>query len=385
MKKTFLSGAALGALVLAAVPALAAPKQYVVIVAQGTSPQVLSLGKGYFRAANTDPTLTTSFDALMESGKMAPTTPNAIASMKGLLSTAKAHGFKTGLVTTGDLSQVAPLFYDLTGDTADALGSAQAQYDFMGGGGRAQLAGAGAKVKAMGGTYAVNAVEMADDLKGRVLSLQNDGELDYALDRDPSQQASIAEMASLAMDNLGDAPYVLIVHDDLTKKAIENKDTPALLEQFRELELVASDALSRREANPDLGVALLMTGSQTTPQFIAGTPKPTQDDAFFIVSNLGRSFAGAGAELQGADVAKITQFADPDEGLYRGWKISDVDKAAIAAGTLDPETAIRAAYEPALRMEYAPTAIAPTAYTVGLDASGGLVAALQAAVSVRAK
>lgn len=383
MKKTFLP-AALGALVLASVPALAAPRQYVIIVAEGASPQVLSLGKDYLRSSNNDPALTTSFDALMDAGKMAPTSATALADMKGILSTAKANGFKTGLVTTGDVSQVAPLFYNLDGDTATALSSATAQYDFLGGGGQTTLANAGAQVKAAGGTYVTNSTDLSGDLKGRVLSLQNPGALDYALDRDPAQESGLAEMASIAMDDLGDAPYVLIVHDGLFKQAIDTHDTPALLEEFRELDLVASDALSRHDANPDLGIATLMTGSDATPQFMAGTTTQAQSDAFFIVSNLGRSFAGTQAQLKGADVATITAFADPEEGTYRGWKISEADKARIAAGTLDPETAVRASYEPVLRLEYAPTAIAPAAYTVGIDASAGLVPALKAAVATPA-
>ena len=383
MKKTFLP-AALGALFLAAVPAWAAPKQYVIVVAQGASPQVLDLGESYFRASSNDPTLTTSFDALVAAGKAAPVAGDALAQMKGILSLAKANGYKTGLVTTGDVSTVAPLFYDITGDTATALADAQAQYDFLGGGGRATLAGAGAKVGAAGGSYVTNPTDLAGDLKGRVLALQTEGPLTYALDRDPTEEAGLAEMASLAMDSLGNAPFVLIVHDDLTKKAIDSKDTPALLEQFRELDLIASDVLSRHDANPDLGAAFLMTGSATTPQFVPGTSPLAKNDAFFIVSNLGRSFAGAGAQLKGADVATTTAFADPEDGTYRAWKITDIDKAKIADGTLDPEAAIRASYEPVLRMEYAPTAVAPTAYTVGIDASAGLVDAIKAAVSAPA-
>ena len=387
MKKTFFSAlfAACGALMLAAMPSLAAPRQYVIFVAEGVSPQVLDLGKSYERSINNDPAQSTAFDALMDTGKMAPIGADPLAQMKGLLSTAHQNGFKTGLVTTGDVTAIAPLFYDREGDTATALASAGAQYDFLGGGGRASLGETGAKVAAMGGTYLSNADEMTGDIKGRVLAAESEGNLNYALDRDPASESGLAELASLAMDTLSDAPYVLVVHDGLTKKALAARDTPALLEQFRELELIAADALSRRDNNPDLGVAFVTTGTQTVPQFAAGTSQADQNNAFFVVSNLGSSFSGAQTKLQGADVETITAFADANDGQYRAWNISALDKGKIARGELDPETALRASYEPVLKLEYAPQTVAPMAYTVGIDAAQGLIPALQSAVSTPAK
>lgn len=386
MKNTFFPAvvAASGALLLAAVPSLAAPKQYVVIVAEGLSPQVLQLDRDYLRVANDDAALTTSFDGLMENGKAATVSNNAIADMKGLLSLAKSNGYKTGLVTTGDISTVAPLFYDMNGDTATALASAQAQYDFIGGGGRANLATAGDQVKAMGGSYLANADDFAGDVKGRVLSAQAPGELAYAIDRDPTMQSSLSEMASLAMDKLGDAPYVLVVHDGLTKKALDARDTPALLEEVRELETITADAASRRDENPDLGIGLVLTGGTTVPRFMDNTSNLDKGNAFFVLNNLGSSFTGAGMKLKGADAETITMFADANDGEYRAWNVTPTQKQQIAAGTLNPETALRASYEPVFKMEYAAQTVAPTAYAVGIDTTDGLVESLKAAVSTPA-
>lgn len=386
MKITFLPAvfAASGALILAAVPSLAAPRQYVIVVAEGVSPQILDLDKDYLRTANEDQALTTSFDSVMENGKAVSVNGNAIADMKGLLSLAKTNGYKTGLVTTGDISTVAPMFYNMTGDTATALSSAQAQYDFIGGGGRTDIATAGDQIKAMGGSYLANADDFAGEVQGRVLSAQAPGELAYALDRDSTAQASLSEMASLAMDKLGDAPYVLIVHDGLAKKALDAHDTPALLEEVRELETITADALSRRDENPDLGIGLVMTGSSVMPRFTAGTSQTDKNNAFFILNNLGSTFTGAGMKLKGADAETINTFADPNDGEYRAWNVTATQKQQIAAGTLNPETALRASYEPILKMEYVEQAATPTAYAVGIDADAGLVQGIKAAVSTPA-
>ncbi|HEX9998748.1 MAG TPA: hypothetical protein VGB45_16555 [Abditibacterium sp.] len=364
-----------------------AAKQYVVVVAEGLSPQVLDLGKSYLRKADEDPEQLTSFDSLIADGKTASVGANPIASLQGLLETAENSGYKTGLVTTGDISAVAPIFYTLTGDAASALTSAGAKYEFLAGGGRAKLgADAGAKLKAAGGTYLSNAEELDTEITGRVLAAQSDADLDYAIDRDPEAQAGLAELATLALDTLGegDSPFVLVIHDTLIKRALDTKDSPALVEQFRELNSVLADVTARRDDNADLGVAVLWTGGNVVPRFTTQA-EPEQQGALFVLSNLMLSFAGAGKTLTGADAEKIAAFADPVDGQYKGWKAPADVRQQIAAGTLNPETAIRASYEPVLKLEYATQEAAPGAYTLGLNAPNGLEAALKAAVSAPAK
>lgn len=372
---------------LLTVPAHAAAKQYVVVVAEGVSPQVLDLGKSYLRKSNDDPEEATAFDALMASGKSAMAGEDAVSQMQGILEIAEGNGFKTGLVTTGDLTLVAPLFYTLDGDAATALTGAGAKYDFLAGGGRAKFGtDVAAKIKAAGGTYLMNEEGLDTDIKGRVLAAQADADLDYAIDRDPEQQAGLGELSTLAMDTLGanDSPFVLVIHDTLIKKAIDTKDSPALVEQFRELNAVVADATARRDDNANLSLAVLMTGSAATPRFTT-TSESEQQNALFVLSNTSLSFAGAGRTLKGADAERISAFADPDDGQYKGWKAGADVRERIAAGTLDPEVAVRASYEPVFKLDYSGPASAPVAYTLGFDGSQGLVDALKAAVSVRAK
>lgn len=358
----------------------------VVIIAEGLSPQVLELGKGYLRKSDDDAQLSTSFDELRDKAKSATVSADALSQLSGVLQSAHDHGYATGLVTTGDVTKIAPLFYKLDGDISAALTAKNAPFEFMAGGGAANLTGAGEKFAASGNTFVASADALDGELKGRVLAVETPGELDYSLDRDPAQESGLGELASTALDTLaaGDKPFVLVIHDSLIKRALDTKDTPALFEQFRELNTLVGDAVARRDDDPNLKIAVLMTGSSNVPTFSTQAPDE-QNNAFFVASNLQKSFAGAGAQLKGKTVEDITAFADADAGDYRGWSISQADKEKIAAGTLDPETAIRASYEPALKISYAPATAQPTAFTLGFDAPNGLVEALMAAVATPAK
>ncbi|HEX8464386.1 MAG TPA: hypothetical protein VF627_07190 [Abditibacterium sp.] len=366
--------------------AQAAAKQYVVIVAEGLSPQVLELGESYLRVADEDAQASTSFDEL-KAAKTASASTDSLSQLQGLLEAAAKSGTKTGLVTTGDLTAVAPLFYDLKGDAATALTSSTAKFDFLAGGGRAKLgAAAGEKIKAAGGSYLPNSAALDAGITGRVLAPQAESDLDYALDRDPETQAGLAELATLALDTLGvnDTPFVLIIHDTLLKKALETRDSPALFEQFRELDSIMAEVSARRDDNEDLAVAVLLTGGAITPRFSTKV-EAEQRSALRLLSHLPLSYAGAGRALQGADADAIAAFADPADGPYQNWKPgADVIKQ-IAAGTLDPETAIRAYFEPLVKIEYAAQTAPPMAYVLGIEAPQGLTAALKSAVAAPLK
>jgi len=358
----------------------------VIIVAEGLSPQVLDLGKGYLRKADDDLELSTSFDELKDKAKSATVGADALTQLSGILQTAHDNGYATGLVTTGDVTKIAPLFYKLDGDVAADLTAKNAPYEFLAGGGAMNLPGASERIAANGGTFVGAADALDGELKGRVLATEVPGELDYSIDRDPTQESGLGELATTAIDTLaaGDKPFVLVIHDSLIKRALDTKDTPALFEQFRELNTLVGDAVARRDDDPNLKVAALMTGASNTPAFSTTSPEE-QNNAFFVASNLQKSFAGAGTELKGKTVEDITAFADADAGDYRGWNVSQIDKDKIAAGTLDPETALRASYEPTLKLNYNATPTQPYAFALGFDAPNGLVPALQAAVATPAK
>ncbi len=358
----------------------------VIIVAEGVSPQVLDLGKSYLRKSDNEPELSTSFDELQDEATPATVGADALAQLRGALQTAHDNGLATGLVTTGDISKIAPLFLKLEGDVAAGLTAQGAPYEFLAGGGAANLADASEKITANGGTFVGSADALDDELKGRILVAQTPGELSYAIDRDPAQESGLGELATTALDTLaaGDKSFVLIIHDSLIKRALDTKDTPALFEQFRELNTLVGDVIARRDDDPNLKVAALMTGASNTPAF-STTSVEEQSDAFSVLSNLQKSFAGAGAQLKGKTVEDISAFADADAGDYRGWNLSQEDKEKIAAGTLDAETALRASYEPMLKLNYDAKPTQPYGFVLGFDAPNGLVEALRAAVATPAK
>jgi hypothetical protein len=361
----------------------AAARQYVVVVSEGLSPQVLDIGKSYLRKSNDEPDESTAFDALLAAAKPAKVGAAPLFELSGLLEAAETSGYKTGFVTTGDITADMPIFYDISGEVSDALTAANAKYDFIAGGGGAKLAAdTGDKIKAAGGTYLPDENSLDSEMVGRVLAPQAQGDLDYSIDRDPATQAGLTELAVLAIDTMGagDTPFVLIVHDTLIKKALETKDSPGLVEQVRELNSIVTDASSRHEDNPDFRAAFVFTGGLPSPRFNTSVVAE-QQSALLTLSNMLVSFAGAGKKLQGADADAITTFADPTDGLYRGWKVTPEVRDQIAAGTLAPEAALRAAFEPILKLDYTAPVAAPLAYTLGLDATDGLGAALKAAVA----
>ena len=362
----------------------------VIIVAEGLSPQVLDLGKAYIRNADDNAQLSTSLNELKEKAKPAAF---SLTHLKGILQTAHNNGYATGLVTTGDISKIAPMFYKLNGDVTAGLTAQDAPFEFLAGGGAANLTGASDKMAANGDTFVASADALDGQLIGRVLAAQTPGELNYAIDRDPALESGLGELATTALDVLssGDKPFVLVIHDSLLKRALDSKDTPALFEQFRELNTLVGDIAARRDDDPNLKIAVLMTGASSAPVF-STTSVEEQNSAFSVISSLQKSFAGAGQSLRGKTVEDITVFADADAGDYRGWNISESDKEKIADGTLDPESALRAWYEPILKFRYDATLPQSSAFTLGFEAPGdlmkapdGLMEALRAAVALPVK
>lgn len=352
-------------------PASAAPKtprQVVVIVADGVSPQVLQFGADFTKAAGDADTVS----ALAGLKAQAPVAAEGVSvdSLKGVLKTAASNGWKTGLVTTSDTARDAATLYDLPADTAAASLVKNAPFNFVAGGGRASFApDAKQAITAAGGTalFDAAAVENGDqEIKGKTLILQNDGPLSYAIDQDPENEAAFSELVSLAMETLGenDAPYLLVVHETNVNKALAAKDSPALAEELRTLDGIVGDVVTAREDNPGLALALIGTGGTPAPSFTTAV-EVDRSNALFILSQLSMSYAKAGTTLTGADEEKLNTFATDE---YKGWKLSAETRAAILAGTMTPEAAIRASYEPALTLGYTGDT-ASVAYVLGLDAA----------------
>ncbi len=342
----------------------------VIIVAQGLPPQVLDLGKAYLRSADDTAQLSTSLDELKEKAKPANF---SLTHLQSILQSAHDDGYATGLVTTSDVTKTAPFFYKMPDDASAHLTSKDAPFEFLVGGGAANLNGAN-DMTANGDTFVASADALDGELKGRVLVAQTPGELNYAIDRDPAQESGLSELATtvLAVLSPDDKPFVLVIHDSLLKRALDSKDTPVLFEQFRELNTLVGDIIARRDDDPTLKIAALMTGASKAPAF-STTSVEEQNSAFFVISSFQESFVGAGQSLRDKTVEDIT--ADADAGDYRGWNISQSDKEKIANSTLDPESALRASYEPMLKIRYETTTPQRFAFTLGFEAPDGLIEA----------
>lgn len=369
-----LSGATLGA----ESAAHAAPRQLVVIVAEGLSPKAIELGGSYVKSASLASTGEEEPSALSEFTAKAKTITagdNSLSALRGVLAKAAAKGYKTGFVTTGEVAQVAPLFYDVSGENIASDLLEKRPFDFAAGGGRAAFAtlDAAKKLKAAGGTALLSSEDVENtetEVKGKTLVLADEGALPYAADVDPEKDVSLGTLSGLAMNALGgendDAPYVLIIHDALLSRALENKDTPAFTEEVRELDGIIAEAVGRRESKTDasqMGIALLATGGNVVPRF-SSESTTDRSNALYVLSQLPYSYQHAGELLKGANAERITQFTDEE---YKGWKISAEKRAGITAGTVNAETEIRASYEPSIAIAYDMTETPATLYAVGFD------------------
>jgi alkaline phosphatase len=130
---------------LAAQAVSAAPRQMVVVVAEGLSPQVIDMGSSYVRTVAQSVTGEEEAAAFSEFRAQAKTQAAiadsgavAIESLRGLLKTASANGYRTGLVTTDDVTKAAALFYDIPGDASTVASTLinNTKFDFLAGGGR---------------------------------------------------------------------------------------------------------------------------------------------------------------------------------------------------------------------------------------------------------
>lgn len=375
-------------------PKASAPRQLVVVVAEGLGPQVVELGSSYVKASSTEPDATVAFSDLKARGKTAAVGTGAWSSMRGVLKTAAANGYKTGLVTTGDVTTDAALLYDLPSDDKDVAGTLTktTRPNFLAGGGRSRFSAEATKAYAKSGnTTLLNAEEFeavdTSTIKGNVLALQSDGELSYALDHDTSTETGLGDLASLALQTLGgensDKPYILVVHDTNIARALAAKDTPALMGEFRELDGIVADVLSTRSAldKPEnLALAVVSTGAASFPKYTTEAPGE-RSNAVFITSQLTSSYAKATTTLKGATDEDLTTFATE---TYPGWKPSADARAKVVAGTMSGEEAVRASYETAIAIGYDATVVAPTAYVVGLE-TGDVVQSVAAVAATKTK
>src|SRR4028119_593151 len=87
--------------------AQATPRQVVVIVTEGLNPQIVDFGTVYTKTAFEGASV--AFDDLKATAAPQPAGSTSMTALKGILKTAAANGYKTGLVTSGDVTAVASM------------------------------------------------------------------------------------------------------------------------------------------------------------------------------------------------------------------------------------------------------------------------------------
>ena len=388
MKRSILPAIALaaGVIVAGASSAQAAPKQVVVVVAQGFTPQVLDIGGAYLKASSTEDEPTIALNDFKAAAKSAPVSGDVVAAMRGILKLAESNGYKTGLVTTNDVTADAALFYDLPATTTDVASALvkDSGFDFLAGGGRTKFVPTtGTNLTTAfkaGNTVLLNAdeIQSVEEVKGRVLALQSDESLSYNIDADSSTEAGLGDLASLAMTTLGgdegNTPYFLVVHDANLLKAITAKDTPAVFGQVRALDGIIAEAISVRDGKEkpaDMGLAFFSTGAAMDLKY-TGENANDRSNAIFVASQLPSSYSKATTTLKGATEESFTEFSME----YGNWKPSESARSSVIAGTMTGEEAVRASFEPAIGLAYEAKTVAPMAYVIGIgeaDVLGNLV------------
>jgi hypothetical protein len=271
------------------------------------------------------------------------------------------------------------MFYGATPENV-----AGTDFGIIAGGGRANAGNAAQQVKAAGGTAMLGVEGLNEEPKGKVLALQADNALTWNLDRDGETESGFGELVTLALQTLSadDQPFFLIVHDTLLAKALNAKDTPAALEQFKELDGILGDIVGTREGvekPEDFAIAVLTTGGALSPKFTTELPNE-RSEALYIVSALPMSYAKAGMTLKGADEAKLKDFA---ANTYKGWMLKDEVRGEIVAGKTMPESAIRASYEPALKIAFEPAQTGAMVWASNLNLGADVAQSLQAIAATK--
>jgi uncharacterized protein YndB with AHSA1/START domain len=304
MRKVLQSVTALAVCASTVVAAQAAPKQVVVVGRAGFHPANARYERGLHQSSFNRRRSNSCTQRFQTAAKSAKVSGDVVSAMRGILKTAEANGYKTGLVTTNDVTSDAALFYDIPASSSDVAADLvkTSGFDFLAGGGRSKFVpSAGTtgtnhanSIKTAGGTTLMDAdaIQSAAEVKGRVLALQANESLSYATDADSSTEAGLGDLASLAMTTLagdsGNTPYFLVVHDANLLKAVTAKDTPAVFGQLSALDGIIAEAISVRDAKDkpaDMGLAFFSTGASMDLKYTSETPSE-RSNAIFIASKL---------------------------------------------------------------------------------------------------
>jgi alkaline phosphatase len=301
-------------LIASAAPARAqAPKNVIIMFADGAAPTQFDFGRYSSQVLRGQPFVTT--DVVLRQGAMgllvtgphgAYVTDSAAAasamstgfkvangavsitpdgkSPRTVMEAAKAAGKRVGLVTTATVYDATPVAFAVH---SKSRRDSQALVDqllalepdvLMGGGAEYFLPeGAGGKRKdgkdviaafrARGYQVATNPAELAAVPAGKLLALFNEDDMEFEVDRDPAKEPTTADMATAALKALEPSPngFVLLVENENVDTAGHHNDAASLMRALWAFDDAVKVALEFQRRHPD--TLLIVTGDHETGGF----------------------------------------------------------------------------------------------------------------------
>ncbi|PIU65037.1 MAG: hypothetical protein COS85_10290 [Armatimonadetes bacterium CG07_land_8_20_14_0_80_59_28] len=275
---------------------LAAPKNVIVIVAEGLDAPQCALGADYAKVA---------YEEDLQTASLLQSDPghafSGVPMLKGLLQKANGKGYTTGLVTTDDVVSGIARFYDvpLKGERAgpaDVENVLKTSANLVLGGGWGYFAQK-SKPKSLRNDELDMLVEARsagwktlmtpEDLfalpaGAKALGLFSDKGLKYALDTDPMKAPTFFELVDSAMTHLGSGSF-LVIHNHLIAKACKEKDPAALVEEVRELDAVIAHVMETAKVKPDTLAVVVSSPAANNPVFSSGADR---DESLYTIKSL---------------------------------------------------------------------------------------------------
>jgi alkaline phosphatase len=291
-----------------------APKNVIIMFADGAAPTQLDFGRYSSHVLRKQPFATT--DVVLRQGAMGllVTSPHGVyvtdsaaaasamatgfkvangavsitpdgASPHTVMEAAKAAGKRIGLVTTATVYDATPVAFavhsksrrdsqalvdQLLALEPDVLMGGGAEYflpEGTAGGKRKDGKDVIAAFRARGYRVATNPAELAAIPPGKLLGLFNDDDMEFEVDRDPAKEPTTAEMATAALKALEPSPngFVLLVENENTDTAGHHNDAASLMRALWAFDDAVKVALDFQRRHPD--TLLLVTGDHETGGF----------------------------------------------------------------------------------------------------------------------
>jgi alkaline phosphatase len=296
-------------------PATQAPRNIIILLADGAAPTQWDFGRYSSRVLRQQPFATTdvvfregALGLLITSPHDAYVTDSAAAasamstghkvnnftisvtpdgkSPSTVMEVAKAAGKRIGLVTTATVYDATPAAFSVhtssRGDSQRLVDQYLAlEPDVLMGGGAEYFLPAGtaggkrkdgkdiiAAFRAKGYQVARNSAELKAATGARLLGLFAEEDMDFELDRNPEQEPTTAEMAAAALRTLSrNSPngFVLLVENENTDTAGHHNDAASLMRALWAFDDAVKVALEFQRGNP--GTLVIVTGDHETGGF----------------------------------------------------------------------------------------------------------------------